>query len=92
MFSENLVPVYVSLVLIELSQSFCPLTCDCNDAAQSVNCAGSQLDVLPITLDPGVQRLQLQDNNIRAVDAALGFYARLRYVDLSHNQLISLPE
>jgi len=26
------------------------------------------------------------------VDAALGFYAQLQYVDLSHNQLISLPD
>ena len=92
-----------------------------------MSCAKSQLEVLPITLNPGIQRLQLQNNNIRqdkyfakhihmdvintmhmayfilslkdihlnilrAVDAALGFYAQLRYVDLSHNQLISLPD
>ena len=47
---------------------------------------------MPITLNPGIQRLQLQHNNIQAVDAALGFYAQLQYVDLSHNQLISLPD
>ena len=56
--------------------------------ALSVSCAASALEVLPITLNPGIQRLQLQHNNIRAVDAALGFYAQLQYVDISHNQLI----
>ena len=50
------------------------------------------MQVLPITLNPGIQRLHLQHNNIRTVDAALGFYAHLHYVDLSNNQLISLPD
>ena len=30
-----------------------------------MSCAKSQLEVLPITLNPGIQRLQLQNNNIR---------------------------
>ena len=78
------------LVLLSLPQSdgFCPLACECNEVALSVSCARSELEVLPITLNPGIQRLQLQNNNIRAVDAALGFYAQLQYIDLSHNQLI----
>ena len=58
----------------------------------AVSCANSELEVLPITLNPGIQRLQLQRNNIRAVDAALGFYAQLQYLDMSNNQLISLPD
>ena len=45
-----------------------------------MSCASSGLEVLPITLNPGIQRLQLQNNKIRAVDAALGFYAQLQYV------------
>merc|ERR1740123_2402130 len=80
------------LYSVKLSDGFCPIACECNEVALSVSCAKSQLEVLPITLNPGIQRLQLQNNNIRAVDAALGFYAQLRYVDLSHNQLISLPD
>ena len=75
-----------------ISSSFCPLSCVCNEVALSVSCMNSQLEVLPITLNPGIQRLQLQENKIRAVDAALGFYAHLQYVDLSSNQLISLPD
>ena len=78
----------LSLTALPTSDGFCPLTCECNEVALSVSCAHSELEVLPITLNPGIQRLQLQHNNIRAVDAALGFYAQLKYVDLSHNQLI----
>ena len=80
------------VVSLPQSDGFCPLACECNEVALSVSCAASKLEVLPITLNPGIQRLQLQHNNIRAVDAALGFYAQLQYVDLSHNQLISLPD
>ena len=79
----------VSLVVsLPQSDGFCPLACECNEVALSVSCAASKLEVLPITLNPGIQRLQLQHNNIRAVDAALGFYAQLQYIDMSHNQLI----
>ena len=76
------------VVSLPQSDGFCPLACECNEVALSVSCAASKLEVLPITLNPGIQRLQLQHNNIRAVDAALGFYAQLQYIDLSHNQLI----
>ena len=82
------VVVVVSLSSLPQSDGFCPLACQCNEVALSVSCAASQLEVLPITLNPGIQRLQLQNNNIRAVDAALGFYAQLQYIDMSHNQLI----
>ena len=80
------------LTTVHIASSFCPLACNCNEEVLSVSCSASQLEVLPITLNPGIQRLQLQHNNIRTVDAALGFYAQLQYVDLSHNQLISLPD
>ena len=78
----------ILVVSLPWSDGFCPLACECNEVALSVSCARSGLEVLPITLNPGIQRLQLQNNNIRAVDAALGFYAQLQYIDMSHNQLI----
>jgi len=87
-----LLQLILVLGLTRVSDSFCPLACECNEVALSVSCATSELEVLPITLNPGIQRLQLQNNNIRAVDAALGFYAQLQYVDLSNNKLISLPD
>ena len=84
--------VFLLLFLIPCATPFCPLACECNEEVLSVSCAASQLEVessqnsnsktmsqvLPITLNPGIQRLQLQRNNIRAVDAALGFYAQLQ--------------
>merc|ERR1719277_1680696 len=69
--------VFLFLFLLPCATPFCPLACECNEEVLSVSCAASQLEVLPITLNPGIQRLQLQRNNIRAVDAALGFYAQL---------------
>ena len=89
---SQILSLSVVLSQVILSTSFCPLSCDCNEVALSVSCASSELEVLPITLNPGIQRLQLQHNNIRAVDAALGFYAQLQYIDLSSNHLISLPD
>ena len=86
--SSLLSSLLLLVVSLPPSDGFCPLACECNEVALSVSCARSQLEVLPITLNPGIQRLQLQNNNIRAVDAALGFYAQLQYIDLSHNQLI----
>ena len=54
----------VSLVVsLPQSDGFCPLACECNEVALSVSCAASKLEVLPITLNPGIQRLQLQHNN-----------------------------
>ena len=90
--ASMLLPALPALLLLASAlppaTAFCPLACQCNELALSVSCAASRLEVLPITLNPGIRRLQLQRNNIRAVDAALGFYAQLQYVDLSNNQLI----
>ena len=39
-----------------------------------------------------ILRLQLQQSKIKAVDTSLGFYALLQFVDLTSNQMISLPD
>ena len=71
---------------------YCPERCECNDDVLVVECSRGGLDVLPITLNPGIQRLQLRHNSIRAVDAALGFYGQLQFLDLSHNELVAVPD
>lgn len=73
-------------------EGFCPEDCTCNDVALSVSCENAGLEVLPITLNPSIQRLHLQNNKIKAVDAALGFYGQLHHVDLSYNELLSVPD
>lgn len=69
----------------------CPIGCKCNDRALVVQCENSRLDVIPITLNPAIQRLILRNNNIKTVDAALQFYMDLQYIDISSNHLVNIP-
>lgn len=90
-------PIYLlSLILLTISTttasvSFCPTGCTCNDETLVVLCEKSKLEVIPITLNPQIQRLVLRNNKIRTVDAAFQFYGDLQYVDLSCNHLMSMP-
>lgn len=69
----------------------CPTGCTCNDETYVVQCERSKLDVLPITLNPAIQRLVLRNNKIKTIDAAFQFYKDLQYVDLSSNHLMIIP-
>ncbi|CAG9825173.1 unnamed protein product [Phaedon cochleariae] len=69
----------------------CPAGCMCNDDTYVVQCERSKLDVIPITLNPAIQRLVLRNNKIKTVDAAFQFYRDLQYVDLSSNHLVNIP-
>ncbi|XP_060518349.1 insulin-like growth factor-binding protein complex acid labile subunit [Cylas formicarius] len=69
----------------------CPTGCICNDDTYVVQCERSKLDVIPITLNPAIQRLVLRNNKIKTVDAAFQFYRDLQYVDLSSNHLVNIP-
>ncbi len=63
--------------------------CTCDDENLHVNCVEANLDIVPITLNPSVQRLILRNNKIRSIDSAtLSFYHELIHVDLSHNHLL----
>ncbi|XP_044750950.1 leucine-rich repeat-containing G-protein coupled receptor 4-like [Coccinella septempunctata] len=68
----------------------CPASCKCNDEIYVVECEGSKLDVLPIALNPALQRLDLRNNKIKSVDEAFQFYKDLVYVDLSFNHFVSI--
>ncbi|KAJ6647569.1 Leucine-rich repeats and immunoglobulin-like domains protein 2 [Pseudolycoriella hygida] len=69
----------------------CPISCHCNDVSLVVNCGEGSLDVLPIALNPSIQRLQIKNNKIKTIDSSIQFYADLNYLDLSHNHLFSIP-
>jgi len=71
--------------------AFCPTGCTCDDDTLVVTCIEANLDVIPITLNPSIQRLVLKYNRIKTVDAAFQFYGELKYVDLSYNHLVSIP-
>jgi Leucine-rich repeat (LRR) protein len=52
----------------------------------------SVLQVMPISLNPSIQSLILRYNQFHTVDASFNFYPELELVDLSHNQLVSVPD
>ena len=46
---------------------------------------------MPMTLDPSIKTLILKYNNFHSVDASFNFYPELELVDLSSNELVSIP-
>lgn len=69
----------------------CPPKCKCDDRTLVVNCGEGQLDVLPIALNPSIQRLVIKNNKIKIIDSSIQFYAELIYLDLSINHLFNIP-
>ncbi|XP_056645598.1 insulin-like growth factor-binding protein complex acid labile subunit isoform X2 [Diorhabda sublineata] len=98
-FKMSLTSVYFLLFMILLTSldsasagsAGCPVGCICNDDTFVVQCERSKLDVIPITLNPAIQRLVLRTNKIKTIDAAFQFYKELQYVDLSNNHLVNIP-
>lgn len=80
------------LASVGKAASFCPNGCTCDDETLVVSCIGANLDVIPIALNPSIQRIVLKENRIKIVDAAaFQFYGDLRNVDLSSNHLFTIP-
>ncbi|XP_045511285.1 toll-like receptor 6 [Colias croceus] len=69
----------------------CPGGCSCNDDTLVVVCEESRLDVLPIALNPSIQRLIIRNNKIKTIDASMQFYTELQHLDLSQNHLVNIP-
>ncbi|GAB6020212.1 hypothetical protein CHUAL_002933 [Chamberlinius hualienensis] len=76
--------------LSSVLEAICPSKCVCNDETLVVMCEHANLDVVPITLNPGIKQLRLKNNNIKAVIAAFSFYKDLEYLDMAHNKLVSI--
>lgn len=82
------------IAIIVSSQSLannCPSPCECDDETLIVKCGSGTLDVLPITLNPSVQHLTINNNLIKTIDSSLQFYYQLTYLDLSYNNLFRIP-
>ncbi|XP_053688640.1 leucine-rich repeats and immunoglobulin-like domains protein 1 [Sabethes cyaneus] len=85
----------VAIVLLApqvLAISFCPNRCVCDDIKLHVTCGEGELDVLPIALNPAIQRLVIKFNQIKAIDSSIQFYTDLTMLDLSYNHLLGVPE
>ncbi|XP_049822924.1 insulin-like growth factor-binding protein complex acid labile subunit isoform X2 [Aethina tumida] len=92
--SDSVVMIHLLVFTLLVSTATalpCPGGCTCNDETYVVTCERGKLDVIPITLNPAIQRLVLKNNKIKTVDAAFQFYRDLQYVDLSNNHLVNIP-
>lgn len=69
----------------------CPSGCQCDDDTLVVRCGEGHLDVLPIALNPSIQRLIIKNNKIKTIDSSIQFYADLSFLDLSYNHLFNIP-
>ncbi|KAI9586736.1 leucine-rich repeat neuronal protein 1 [Glossina fuscipes] len=70
----------------------CPSGCQCDDNTLIVQCGEGQLDVLPIALNPSIQRLIIRSNKIKTIDSSMQFYTELTFLDLSSNHLVNIPQ
>ncbi|XP_055628180.1 toll-like receptor 3 [Toxorhynchites rutilus septentrionalis] len=84
----------LALIVPDLSSSLlhCPSRCHCDDEKLDVNCEEGHLDVVPIALNPSIQRLVIRNNKIRIIDSSVHFYSELTLLDLSYNYLFSIPD
>ncbi|XP_053688910.1 protein artichoke-like [Sabethes cyaneus] len=82
------------LIVPDLSSSLlhCPSRCHCDDDKLDVNCEEGHLDVVPIALNPSIQRLVIRNNKIRIIDSSVQFYSELTLLDLSFNYLFNIPD
>lgn len=83
--------VLMSALSLALGLANCPVGCKCDDRTLVVNCGEGHLDVLPIALNPSIQRLVIKNNKIKTIDSSIQFYAELIYLDLSINHLYNIP-
>lgn len=68
----------------------CPNGCDCDDDTLVVTCNETNLDVLPIALNPSIKKLIMRKNKIRSIESSIQFYPDLEFFDLSENHLLKL--
>lgn len=89
--------IWLTTIVLTLSFDYvhtlanCPSGCKCDDETLIVKCGSGTLDVLPIALNPSIQRLVIKNNRIKTIDSSIQFYAELTFLDLSYNHLFNIP-
>ena len=62
----TLVTILLPFLATQLVTAFCPYGCDCDDVKMTVRCPKeAELTIIPITLNPMIQRITLSENEIR---------------------------
>jgi len=80
------------ITFLPYSTSFCPEKCFCDNDVLEASCIDTNLEVMPMTLNPSMKTLILRNNNFHSVDASMNFYQELELVDLSSNHLVFIPD
>lgn len=70
---------------------YCPNNCICDNLKLHVTCGDGALSVVPIILNPAIQRLVIKFNKIKTIDSFPDFYKELTMLDLSYNNLLHVP-
>jgi len=78
--------------LLPFALTFCPHKCVCDDELLETICYETNLEIMPMTLNPSIKTLIMRHNNFHSVDASFNFYPSLELVDLSSNHLVSIPD
>lgn len=93
---ESVLNCLILLATVNYVQGFalCPASCVCDDSRLLVKCfeGKKNLDYVPITLIPSVERLYIQYNAIKVIDYSINFYAELRILDLSDNEIFNVQD
>merc|ERR1719410_1945246 len=94
MEAPTIITTITTIITISLPSvtAFCPRLCVCDQLSLQVTCFQTKLEVMPMTLDPSIKTLILKYNNFHSVDASFNFYPELELVDLSSNELVSIPD
>lgn len=90
MTGKMMLAALLIVALVAPTIAHCPTSCECNDETLIVTCVKANLEVVPITLNPSIQTLNLRENKIKTATSFV-FYASLHYLDLSHNELFNIP-
>ncbi|CAG7822034.1 unnamed protein product [Allacma fusca] len=82
--------------IVVRTYQFCPQSCTCNNNLLTVFCTTNvnnnhgYLNEIPIFLNPHIQTLNVQGNQISDLSQSLQFYTQLRQLDLSYNKIVEL--
>ena len=70
----------------------CMPGCRCDNTLLMVTCNTSELDKLPITLNPHITYLIIRNSQIEKVDDGFQFYEALVILDLSRNKIATVQD
>lgn len=82
--------VVMPALINSLNLATCPNGCKCNDDTLVVTCNETNLDVMPIVLNPSIRKLIMRKNKIKSIESSIQFYPDLEFLDLSENHLLKL--